>query len=69
LPPDTASQLSAFCEQNGIPFLDTFPAFRQRAESDNRGLYIPVDEHLDTEGHEVVAQAVTQWLAAKAGIK
>ncbi|HYE74890.1 MAG TPA: hypothetical protein VEF04_16235 [Blastocatellia bacterium] len=64
-PTDTGHQLAEFCRQNNIAFLDSFTALRQRAESDNRGLYIPADEHLDVQGQEVIAQAITAWLRAK----
>jgi hypothetical protein len=62
---DTAHRLAAFCAENGVPFLDTFPALRRRAEIDNRDVYIPVDEHLDRAGHEAVAQTVAAWLNEK----
>ena len=64
-PSDFGHQLAVFCAQSGIAFLDTFPALRQCAEMDNRGLYIPSDEHLDAQGHVVVAQAIVKWLAEK----
>jgi hypothetical protein len=62
-PLDFANQLGAFCQQLGCPYLDLFTPLRNRAAADNRNLYIPTDEHLDTQGHEVVAQAVRQFLA------
>lgn len=60
---DFGAQLAAFCRQLGCPYIDLFPALRSRAATDNRKLYIPNDEHLDTQGHEVVAQTVKQFLA------
>jgi lysophospholipase L1-like esterase len=62
---DAAHRLAAFCAENAVPFLDTFPALRRRAEADNRDVYIPADEHLDRAGHEAVAQAVAAWLDEK----
>jgi len=64
-PSDTGHQLADFCAQNGINFLDGFKALRQRAETDNRGLYIPDDEHLDVQGHAVIAEAIRSWLMEK----
>jgi hypothetical protein len=66
---DLGQQLAGFCVQQGIAFLDTFNVLRQRAEVDNRGLYIPSDEHLDVQGHKVLAQAIVQAMAEKLGLK
>jgi GDSL-like Lipase/Acylhydrolase family len=60
---DFGNQLAAFCRQLGCPYLDLFPALRSRAVTDNRKLYIPIDEHLDIQGHEAVAEAVIEVLA------
>jgi hypothetical protein len=62
-PLDFGNQLAAFCRQLGCPYLDLFPALRSRAVTDNRKLYIPIDEHLDIQGHEAVAEAVIEVLA------
>jgi hypothetical protein len=62
-PQDFGNQLAAFCRELGLPYLDLFPALRSRAATDNRKLYVPNDEHLDTQGHEVVAQTLKQFLA------
>jgi hypothetical protein len=62
-PLDFGNQLASFCRQLGCTYLDLFTALRSAAATDNRTLYIPNDEHLDTGGHQVVAQAVRQLLA------
>jgi hypothetical protein len=64
-PSDTGSRLAAFCAAHGINFQDAFTALRERARVDNRGLYLPVDEHLDVQGHTVIAELVTNWLRAQ----
>ena len=59
---DFSSKLADFCGEIGCSFIDTFSVLRKAAAVDNRNLYVPVDEHLDTAGHEVVAQAVVEEL-------
>jgi hypothetical protein len=61
-PTDTGQQLAQFCAQHGIAFQDAFPALRQRAGQNNRGLYIPTDEHFDEGGHAVMAELISAWL-------
>lgn len=65
---DFSGRMAEFCGKLGCPFIDTFTALRQAATIDNRNLYIPVDEHLDIRGHEVVAQTVGEWLRSQATI-
>lgn len=55
-------QTSDFCRKIGCPFIDAFTALREAADAGNRNLYIPYDEHLDIEGHRVIAQTVFDWL-------
>ncbi len=62
---DFGGRIEQLCAQIGCSFIDGFAAFRQVAASDNRGLYIPDDEHLDTRGHEVIAQLVVDWLRSR----
>jgi hypothetical protein len=61
-PTDTASLLADFCAQHGIAFVDAFEPLRQRAAQNNRGVYIPIDEHLDEKGHAVLAELIAAWL-------
>ena len=42
--------------------IDALPALRQAASEDNRGLYLPNDEHLGTRGHAVVARLIVDEL-------
>ena len=60
---DFGSQLKIICQRLGCSYLDLFESLSARAATDNRGLYIPNNEHLDTQGAEVVAQAVARFLA------
>jgi len=62
---DFSGTIDELCDRIGCDFVDSFEAFRQAAVKDNRGLYIPNDEHLDVEGHEVMAQVVARWLRSK----
>jgi hypothetical protein len=61
-PLNFGNELAVFCQQLGCTYLDLYMPLRRRADRDNRRLYIPDDEHLDTQGHEVVAEAVKQLL-------
>lgn len=63
---DTGSRLAAFCAQHGLAFQDAFGPLRQRAEQNNRGVYIPIDEHFDEGGHTVLAELITDWLRRQA---
>jgi hypothetical protein len=42
--------------------IDALPALRQAAAENNRGLYLPDDEHLGLRGHEVVAGLIAREL-------
>jgi hypothetical protein len=55
---DFGERLRAFCKRMGCGYVDLLPAFQQAAARENRGLYIPDDEHLDRSGHEVTARAI-----------
>jgi len=63
---DFSGRMAEFCRKLGCPFIDTFTALRKAAAIDNRNLYIPVDEHLDIRGHELVAQTVAEWMRSQA---
>ena len=62
---DFSGKTAELCAHVGCTFVDSFDALRQAAATDNRGLYIPDDEHLDVRGHEVIAQIVVEWLRSK----
>lgn len=60
-----SGELAKFCQELGCQYIDTFDKFRQLTDGGERGLYIPVDEHLDIRGHEVVTEMILQWLRAE----
>jgi hypothetical protein len=68
-PRDFETQLGAFCGQLGCPYLDAFPALCARAAVDNRALYGINDDHLDVEGHRVVAGLVADWIRSDGEIQ
>ena len=55
--------LRAWCEENGIPVLDLFPAFQ--AEEDLAQLYFANDIHWTSEGHRLAAGEVLPVLQAQ----
>ncbi|HKY41655.1 MAG TPA: hypothetical protein VJM50_01065 [Pyrinomonadaceae bacterium] len=62
---DFSDTVEEFCTQIGCGFVDSFEAMRDASRSDNRGLYIPTDEHLDTRGHEVMSKVIGDWILSK----
>lgn len=66
---DFSDTVEEFCAQIGCGFVDTFDAMRGASSSDNRDLYIPNDEHLDTRGHEVISTVVTNWIQSNTPIR
>lgn len=62
---DFGGRIAEFCGKLGCSFIDTLPALRQAGAKDNRDLYIPVDEHLDIRGHQVVAQTIVEWIRSQ----
>lgn len=62
---DFSDTVKEFCAGTGCTVVDGFDALRRAAATDNRGLYIPNDEHLDVRGHDVMAQTVVEWLHEK----
>ena len=59
---DFSDTIEDFCAQIGCGFADAFGALSKASSSDNRGLYIPSDEHLDIKGHEVMGRVITGWI-------
>lgn len=59
---DFSDTIEDFCAQTGCGFVNGFDALSEAAVSDNRGLYIPSDEHLDIRGHEVMSSVITDWI-------
>lgn len=61
-PSDVGTELAGLCGELGVDLIDLYPRFRAAAASRADGIYIPSDEHLDVRGHELVAEAVAEWL-------
>lgn len=51
--------LRAHLATNGIPFCDTTPALRAHA---TESLFVPMDNHPDAHGYDVIAQDLSGWL-------
>jgi hypothetical protein len=62
---DFSKTVEEFCSHIGCGFVDSFDALRAASSADNRGIYIPSDEHLDIRGHEVVSKVVTDWIQSR----
>jgi hypothetical protein len=62
---DFGIKMENFCAQLGCSYINTLPALRARAMADNRYIYFPSDEHLGIQGHEVVAEAVLEWIESQ----
>jgi hypothetical protein len=62
---DFTETVEEFCSHVGCGFIDGYDALREASASDNRGLYIPSDEHLDVRGHEVVSKVISDWIQSK----
>jgi len=55
------------CDRLGCPFLDLTATFSDRYQRDGRRFETPWDHHWDAHGHEVVADAVCDWLGTPEG--
>lgn len=62
---DFTETIKEFCAQIGCTVVDSFDVLREAAAPDNRGLYIPNDEHLDTRGHQVIGSLITGWIQSR----
>ena len=62
---DFSGTIEEFCTRTGCNFVDGLEALRRAIATGKRNLYIPNDEHLDIEGHDVMAQIIADWLRAK----
>ncbi len=56
-------RLSVWSQQQGVPFLNLAPTFRQ-AVSETPGLvtHYPIDGHFTAEGHRLAAETIAAWL-------
>src|SRR4030095_11832124 len=59
---DFSGRMAELCKPLGCTFIDEWTTLRQAASPDNRNLFIPVDEHLDVRGHEVLARTIVDLL-------
>lgn len=55
-------EVKAWCEANGVRYLDLTPAFSTRAAQGEQ-LYYRFDAHWNEAGHELAAQTIRQYLA------
>ncbi len=60
---DFAARVRRACARIGCGYLDTLPELRRAAARDSREVYFPGDQHLDVEGHRVVAETIVRWLS------
>ncbi len=56
-----ADTLRAYCEKNGIPFLDLTPALHDIWKN-GKSPYFRIDDHWNRIGHETAAEAVKDFL-------
>ena len=59
---DFGSRVRKLASDLGITFVDGFSVLRRQALIDNRKLFILNDEHLDTEGHKIIAAEIIKAL-------
>jgi lysophospholipase L1-like esterase len=56
--------MQRFCEQAGIPFLDTTPALMARV-SEGENVYFPDESHLNEAGEAILADTLASFLAER----
>lgn len=64
-PGDFGSTLGRFCRQLGCSYLDLYPLLSREARRGRQRLYILGDGHLDTAGHQRVADEIARWLRSQ----
>ena len=47
--------------ENGIPYLDLLPVFREHVLRTNERIYLRRDPHLNTEGHGLAGWHISEW--------
>jgi hypothetical protein len=62
---DFSDTIKDYCAQIGCGFVDAFGALSEAGSADNRGLYIPGDEHFDINGHEIMSRIISDWIQSK----
>lgn len=63
-PSDLPSRIEAWCEANGIPYLDLTPALKKSA-ANGELVYFSDDGHWNSQGHRVVAEAIVHFLESR----
>ena len=53
-------RIAAYCEEAGVRYVDTLPAFRRSFATTGRWLHYPDDGHPTPEGHDLIAQTVAE---------
>jgi phospholipase/lecithinase/hemolysin len=51
-------RISAYCQAQGITYIDTLEAFRARHKELGRWLHYRKDAHPTPEGHQVIAETI-----------
>jgi lysophospholipase L1-like esterase len=61
--------VQVFAREQGIPYLDLLPPFRDDVRERNRRLYVEGDIHLNNRGHALAGRLVADWFrcCVKAG--
>lgn len=62
---DFAGAMRRLCAELSVPMIDLTEVFAAAARERADGIYLPRDEHLDRRGHELVADALCAWYAAR----
>lgn len=57
--------VQVFAREQGIAYLDLLPPLRACAHERNSALYLPVDQHLDDEGHALAGERIVEWFRSE----
>jgi hypothetical protein len=67
---DFTTMTGKLCQRLGCAFFDLTPAMRREAARNGERVYFTTtDVHLDTGGHNAVAEALSDWLLSQAALK
>ena len=53
--------LQLFAREQGIPYLDLLPIFREHVSRTNENIYVKGDTHLNNEGHALAGWHISEW--------
>jgi hypothetical protein len=62
-----ARAAAAFCEREGIPYLDLAPAYRAAVDR-GEDPFLRSDTHTSAIGHRIAAEELVSWLPARPGV-